>query len=169
MPPIARFVSTLVPPALVLLAMACGPAQPAQEPEPIGDAPATPPAASEPPPPPIAVDTPPPAQPAVLTVAALAAGVPAGPHVLEAFVVEVKACPECPPTISCRPCLGDFIVVHDVAAPPADASKPMLKARPGQIKSFEVGKRYRMQINAIATQGSASVSSIEVESAQVLP
>ena len=140
----ARTALVLFP--LALYVVACGPSQPAQIPEGSSDTTVTPPATADaPPPPPVSTSdaTPPPADDGVLTVERLVAGVPAGAHVLEAFVVEVKPCPECPPTISCRPCLGDFIVVHDAASPPADAAKPMLKVKPDQIKSFQAGKRYR--------------------------
>jgi hypothetical protein len=157
--------------AAMLVATACGPAQPAQTPDStpgnsVADpTPTTPPTTTAPPevtPEPVPGKT-------VVTAKRIAAGIEPGEYQLDAYVVELKPCPECPPTISCKPCLGDFIKVHDQASPPPSTATPMLQLKPEQIKQFEKGKRYRFELRAVSSPGGSTTNHVQVESASALP
>ncbi len=69
----------------------------------------------------------------------------AGNHTLDVWVVGIKPCPPCPPPASCKPCMGEFItVVDDVAA--GEAAGVKVAAHPPLLDQFQVGKRYRIEV-----------------------
>lgn len=156
--------------AAMLFATACGPAQPAETPVGTDGTSTTGPTTTVAPPATPTSTTPAPVPGAtVVTAEKIVAGLEPGEYQLDAFVLELRPCPECPPPLSCKPCLGDFIVVHDQAAPPANGATPTLRLKPDQIKQFEAGKRYRFTLRAVSLTGENTTNHIEVESASPLP
>ena len=169
--PPSRFPSLV--PAAILTVVSCGPSQPAATPieqqAPAGATAATattdalsptPDTSAEP-----TLDVP--TDQTTVTACRLAAGVEPGRFQLDAYVIELRPCPECPPPLSCKPCLGEHVVVHDEPSPTPDAHKPMLRMKPGQLTQVEAGKRYRFQIDAVGED--STVNHIEVVSFAPLP
>lgn len=94
-----------------------------------------------------------------MTLRDLRASPKAGIHTVDVWVVQLKPCPECPPTLSCKPCLGDFVMIADAASPGegADAKLGVLVPASG-MGAFQVGKRYRLEIDV--NQGSPDATTI---------
>lgn len=150
--------------AAALSFVACGPSQPADSPTGSSTGPAMISPTASPPPGP----TPAPAS-NVVTAERIATGIPLGEYQLDAYIIELRPCPECPPPLSCKPCIGDQVAVHDVPSPSPDMVKPMLLLGAGQIAKLEQGKRYHFMIRAVGQPGGTTVNHIEVISAQPIP
>jgi hypothetical protein len=117
----------------------------------------TPPDNSETPPAPTAPSAPTPASGAE-SVKDLQSKPTAGNHTLDAWVVGIKPCPPCPPPASCKPCMGEFITVaDDVAA--GDAAGVKVAAHPPMLDQFQVGKRYRIEVEV--NKGDPSAATLQ--------
>jgi hypothetical protein len=94
-------------------------------------------------------------------VAAVVARAPQqGRLMLSGYVARIYLCPPCPAGVSCKPCLGDHLVLSDDkhALRPADDLGPsdvLVFAERSALRRLRVGQRYQLVVDVRDTRAAA--------------